>query len=152
MRTNYGLHPADDQVAAAKKWIEDSLVFDPWLPALGGGRQHGRQRERLPPNFNPQHTSKTKVARLAGKEPGSGKVHVLIKLHDGAGRAIYLDNLVTGQMRRISHPSDEVWNQYSYRKLGIEILHPSDIRATDGTGWVAHGKKEAERRGLKVEE
>jgi hypothetical protein len=108
--------------------------FDPWLTAPVGRSS----------------TSKKKVARLAGKEPDSGKVHVLIKLHDWAGRAIYIYNLVSGEMRHIPQPSEEVWEQYS--KLGVEVPHPGNIQATDVTKWVAHGKKEAERRGLKVEE
>ena len=108
--------------------------FDPWLTAPVGRSS----------------TNKKKVARLAGKEPGSGKVHVLIKLHDWSGRAIYLYNLVSGEMRHIPQPSDEVWNQYC--QLGIEIPHPGSIQATDVERWVQYGKQEAQRRSLTVEE
>ncbi len=117
------------------------MSFDPWFPdPLGRGS-----------------TSKKKVARLAGKEPESGKVHVLIKLHDWAGRAIYIYSLTMPdseaperRMRHIPQPSDEVWNQY--RQVGIEIPHPGKIQAADVTKWVNYGKQEAQRRGLKIGE
>jgi hypothetical protein len=108
--------------------------FDPWLTAPVGRSSN----------------SEKKVARLAGKEPGSGKVHVLIKLHDWAARAIYIYNLVSGEMRHISQPSDEVWDQY--RQLGIVVPHPRGIQARNVTYWVNYGQQEAKRRGLKVEE
>lgn len=108
--------------------------FDPWLDhPMGRGS-----------------TSKKKTTRLAGKEPSSGTVHVLIKLHNWAGRAIYLYNLVTGDMRHIPQPSDEMWEQYN--KLGIEIPHPSKIPADAAEKWVEIGRREAQRRGLKVAE
>jgi hypothetical protein len=111
-----------------------TMNFDPWLTApVGRGS-----------------TSKKKTARLAGKEPGSGRVHVLIKLHDWAGRAIYLYNLVNGQMRHIPQPSDEMWDQYS--RAGIEVPHPGKIQAEAVEKWVDYGRKEAQRRNLKVEE
>jgi hypothetical protein len=117
------------------------MSFDPWLTApVGRGS-----------------TSKKKVARLAGKEPESGKVHVLIKLHDWAGRAIYIYNLtmpdtvpLEQRMQHIPQPSDECWNQYG--QVGIEIPHPGKIQATDVARWVNYGKQEAHRRGLRVEE
>jgi hypothetical protein len=117
------------------------MNFDPWLTA---------PVER-------GSTSKKKIARLAGKEPQSGKVHVLIKLHDWSGRAIYIYNLTMPapaaseqRMRHIPQPSDEVWNQY--RQLGVEIPHPGKKQATDVTWWVNYGREEARRLGLKVED
>jgi hypothetical protein len=117
------------------------MTFDPWLTApVGRGS-----------------TSKKKMARLAGKDPQSGKVHVLIKFHDWSGRAIYIYNLVGpdseppgNRMRHIPQPSDEIWNQY--RQLGVEIPHPGKIQATDVTSWINYGKQEAGRLGMKVEE
>ena len=110
------------------------MTFDPWLTApVGRGS-----------------TSKKKVARLAGKEPKNGKVHVLIKLHDWSGRSIYIYNLITAEVRHIPQPSDDVWKQYA--QLGVEIPHPGGIQATDVTQWVKYGKQEAQRLGLKVQE
>jgi hypothetical protein len=117
------------------------MNFDPWLTApVGRGS-----------------TSKKKIARLAGKDPQSGKVHVLIKLHDWSGRAIYIYKLTTEdseppemRMRHIPQPSEEEWNRY--KDAGIEIPHPGKIQATDVTSWVNYGKQEAIRRGLRVEE
>jgi hypothetical protein len=117
------------------------MAFDPWTTApVGRGS-----------------TSKKKVARLAGKEPNSGKVHVLIKLHNWSGRAIYIYNLTMKdsepaerRMRLIPRPSEEVWDQYS--QLGIEVSHPGKIQASDVTEWVKNGRQEAQRRGLKVQE
>jgi hypothetical protein len=110
------------------------MTFDPWpTEQLGRGS-----------------TSKKKAARLAGKEPNSGKVHVLIKLHNWSGRAIYIYNLLTSDMRHIPQPSDDVWDQYT--QLGIEIPHPGKIQASDVTHWVKYGKQEAQKRGLKVQE
>ncbi len=119
----------------------DTISFDPWLTApVGRGS-----------------TSKKKVARLAGKDPSSRKVHVLIKLHDWSARAIYIYNLtmpdtepLDRRMRHIPQPSDECWNQY--RQLGIEIPHPGKIQATDVAKWVQYGKLEAQRRGLTIAE
>ena len=115
--------------------------FDPWVTApLGRGS-----------------TSKKKMARLAGKDPQSGKVHVLIKLHDWSARAIYVYKLVGPEtepsemrVRHIPQPSDEVWSRY--RQLGVEIPHPGKIQATDVSSWVNYGKQEAGRLGLRVEE
>jgi hypothetical protein len=170
MRTNYGVQPTPDQVAAARKWIEasaESVGRHSHEAGVGqitqvsseaGHRLTGLPgKDRVMPNTDPwltapvgrKSTSRKRVARLAGKEPGSDKVHVLIKLHDRAGRAIYVYNLVTGERRHIPHPSEEIWEQYSH--LGVEVPHPGDIQATDTTRWVAYGKQEAERRGLKVE-
>ena len=117
------------------------MAFDPWIATpVGRGS-----------------ASKKKTARLAGREPGTDKVHVLIKLHNWAGRAIFVYNLTMSdsespekRMRHISRPSDEIWNQYS--QLGIEIPHPGKIQATDVTKWVKYAKQEAKRHGLKVEE
>lgn len=117
------------------------MTFDPWLTApVGRGS-----------------TSKKKIARLAGKGAESGRVHVLIKLHDWAGRAIYIYNLAMSdteaperRMRHIPKPSEEVWTQYSH--LGIEIPNPGGIQATDVTSWVNYGRQEAQRRGLKIGE
>lgn len=114
------------------------MSFDPWLETpVGRGSASGK-----------------KMSRLAGK--GSGKVHVLIKLHDWAGRAIYIYNLAMpdtappeSRMRQIPRPSDEVWNQY--RQLGVEIPHPGKIQATDVTRWVNYGRQEARRLGLEIE-
>lgn len=110
------------------------MTFDPW-PSEPIGRGS---------------SSKKKVARLAGKEPNSGKVHVLIKLHNWSGRSIYVYNLVASEIRQIPKPSDEAWNQYS--QLGIEIPHPGKMQATDVTKWVKYGRQEAQKRGLKVQE
>jgi hypothetical protein len=118
-----------------------TLTFDPWLTApVGRGS-----------------TSKKKIARLAGKDPQSGKVHVLIKCHDWSGRAIYIYNLTMAEseppekrMRQIPQPTEEDWNRYS--QWGVQIPHPGKIQATDVTSWVNFGKQEARRLGLKVEE
>lgn len=114
------------------------MAFDPWLETpVGRGSASGK-----------------KVARLAGREPD--KVNVLIKLHDWAGRAIYIYNLVMpdseppeSRMRHIPRPSDEVWNKY--RGLGVEIPHPGGIQATNVTRWVDYGRQQARRLGLRVE-
>lgn len=117
------------------------MIFDPWLTApVGRGS-----------------TTKKKIARLAGRDPQSGKVHVLIKLHNYAGRAIYIYNLTMAdseppdnRMRQIPQPTDEDWARYS--ESGIQVPHPGKIRATDVTKWVNYGKQEARRLGLKIEE
>src|ERR1700733_9561657 len=92
--------------------------------------------------------SKKKTARLAGKEEGAKKVHVLIKLHDWASRAIYLYNLAMAdtepperRMRRIDKPSDEVWNMYS--QMGLEVPHHGGKQATDVSFWVNYGREQA---------
>jgi len=117
------------------------MTFDPWIATpVGRGS-----------------ANKKKMARLAGKESGTDKVHVLIKLHNWAGRAIYVYNLTMSdtespekRMRHIPRPSDEIWSQYS--RLGIEIPHPGKIQSTDVTKWVKYARQEAKRHGLKVEE
>ena len=117
------------------------MSFDPWSTApVGRGS-----------------TSKKKIARLAGKDAQSDKVHVLIKLHDWSGRAIYIYNLAVAEsepperrMRHIPRPTEDEWNRY--KQAGIEIPHPGKIQATDVTSWVNYGKQEAQRRGLKVGE
>jgi len=109
------------------------MNFDPWITApVGRGS-----------------ASKKKIARLAGRDPQSGKAYVLVKLHDWGGRAIYLYNLVTGEMRHIPRPSEEVWNRYWH--AGTEIIHPGKIQVTNVTAWVEYGKEEARKLGLKIE-
>jgi hypothetical protein len=95
--------------------------------------------------------SQKKIARLAGTEEGSGKVHVLIKLHDWAGRAIYLYNLLTEEeMIHIPRPTPEEWAQYS--KIGVQIIHPGGIPADNAPEWIKYGRQEAQRRGLIIAE
>jgi hypothetical protein len=89
-----------------------------------------------------------KTARLVGKEPG--KVYVLVKLHNWAGRAIYLYHLLEGKMIHIPRPSDEQWKMYASE--GVEIPHPGGIQATEADEWVRYGKKQAELLGLAVAE
>lgn len=89
-----------------------------------------------------------KTARLIGTGPG--KVHVLAKCHDWAGRAIYLYNLLTDEMIHITKPSDEEWEQY--HTAGVRISHPGGIQAGNAPAWVKYGKQETERLGLKLEE
>jgi len=110
------------------------MDFDPWVTG-----QIGRGS-----------ASKKKVARLAGKDPDSRRVHVLIKLHDWSGRAIYLYNLVNEEMRHIPRPSDEVWDQFS--TAGVEVPHPGKIQADATEKWVEFGRQEAKRLGLEVGE
>jgi hypothetical protein len=95
-------------------------------------------------------SSQKKTARLAGTEDGSGKVHVLIKLHDWAGRAIYLYNLLSEEMIHIPRPTQEEWDQYS--KIGVQIPHPGGIPAENAEDWVKYAKQEAQRRGLTIGE
>lgn len=94
------------------------------------------------------------MARLAGRQPG--QVHVLVKLHNWSGRAIYLYNLTVPEtsppedrMRHVLNPSPEIWEQYC--KVGVEIPHPGKMQAKDVNGWVSYAKREAKRLGLKVE-
>lgn len=115
--------------------------IDPWAAAPIGRRGAGRK----------------KSLRLAGKEAGSNKVHVLIKCHNFASKAIYLYNLTMpesagdARMRRIDKPSAEVWNTYS--QMGVELPeHPSGVQVTDVTFWVNYGREQAQLRGLTVAE
>jgi hypothetical protein len=96
-------------------------------------------------------SSQKKTARLAGTEEGSGKVHVLIKLHNWGGRAIYLYNLLTEkEMIHIPRPTQEEWDRYS--KIGVQILHPGGIPADDARAWINYAKQEAQRHGLTIAE
>src|SRR4051794_18892888 len=105
-------------------------------------------KEKHMPNIDPWAAApigrsgggKKKSARLAGKEEGSNKVHVLIKLHNWASKAIYLYNLTMpdsagdDRMRRIDKPSNDVWNLYS--QMGVELPdHPGGVQATDVSFW-----------------
>jgi len=110
----------------------------------------------MPSSWNPWPSARPtrsssggkKTARLVGT--ATGKVHVLVKLHDWAGRAIYLYNLLTNEMIYIPKPTQEEWDQYA--NAGTQITHPGGMPATDATAWVKYGKQEAKRLGLTVAE
>jgi Protein of unknown function (DUF2442) len=94
--------------------------------------------------------NRKKIAKLMETEEGSGKVDVLVKLHDWAGRAIYLYNLRTHDMIHIRKPTPQQWDKYS--KSGVPIPHPRSLRASDVAAWVHYRKQEAKRRGLSIAE
>lgn len=106
--------------------------FDPWAEA--GAAPRGEEAAR--------------TARLVGTEPG--KVKCLVKLHDYRGRAIYVYNLTTGEMRHIARPTDDVWANYS--QAGTPCKHLPGVQAKDVATWIKHGKSEARRLGLSIEE
>ncbi len=107
------------------------MAFDPW-PSLGPSKAR---------------TDK-KTARLVGKEPG--KVFVLVKLHNWAGRAIYLYHLLNKEMIHIARPSQQQWDTYA--SAGVEIDHPGGVQATDVEEWVRYGKEQAALLKLTVAE
>jgi hypothetical protein len=84
--------------------------------------------------------SARKMARLAGKS--SASVQVLIKLHDWAGRAIYVYDLTMpetapdkSRMRHIARPSDEVWESVSAawcRDCASEVTYRTVPRTSAG--------------------
>jgi hypothetical protein len=107
--------------------------------------------KRVPP-IQADHvtTSNRRIARLVGTTQGSGKVHLLIKLHDFFPRTIYIFNLLTGEMDQIARPSEEEWEKYS--TAGIEIPHPDHLSLNDVDEWLDHAKGQATRLGLTVAE
>jgi hypothetical protein len=101
------------------------------------------------PSLSPsQARTKKKTARLIGKE--SGKVVVLVKLHDYRRRALYVYHLPQKKMVHIAQPSPQQWNQYA--TAGVEIPHPGGIQATDVDTWCRFGQEQAENLGLTVAE
>jgi hypothetical protein len=102
-------------------------------------------------------SAKKKSLRLAGKHAGSAKVHVLIKLHNWASRAIYVYNLAMpesagdARMRRIDKPKDDIWDLFS--QMGVALPgHPGGVPATKVDFWVDYGREQARLLGLTVEE
>jgi hypothetical protein len=89
-----------------------------------------------------------KIARLVPKGKDIRTVRYLVKLHDWSGRAIYIIDLVTAELRHIPRPSDQHWNQC--KDQGTQIPHPGGIQATDVAAWVKYGKEQAARLGLDV--
>jgi hypothetical protein len=107
------------------------MAFDPW--------------PSVPPS---KARTDKKTARLVGKE--AGKVYVLVKLHNWAGRAIYLYHLLKKDMIHIARPSQQQWDKYASE--GVEIPHPGGIQATDVEEWVRYGKEQAALLNLTVAE
>lgn len=110
---------------------DEPMVFDPW--------------PSVPPS---KARTDKKTARLVGKEPG--KVYVLVKLHNWAGRAIYLYHLLKKEMVHIARPSQQQWDKYASE--GVEIPHPGSIQATDVEEWVRYAKEQAALLNLTVAE
>ena len=107
------------------------MVFEPW--------------PSVPPS---KARTDKKMARLVGKEPG--KVFVLVKLHNWAGRAIYLYHLLKKEMIHIARPTQQQWDKYTSE--GVEIPHPGGVQATKVEEWVRYGTEQAALLNLKVAE
>jgi hypothetical protein len=106
-----------------------------------------------PPPEPPSRTAggrRTKVAKLIEAEGEPGTVRLLVKLHDGRGRAIYLYDLINNEMTHVRKPGREEWEYYS--RTGIQVPHPNALRATDVRAWVDYARQEAARHGLTVGE
>ncbi len=111
------------------------MSFDPWAAATSTpGRKSAMRKKTL---------------RLAGNSPT--KVHTLIKLHDWQGKAIYVYNIVTGEMTRVDKPSSSEWTSFSSAGLAIEPP-PRDHESTDAAWWCEYGKRQATALGLVIAE
>ena len=101
------------------------------------------------PTFEPtQPRTRKKTARLIGKE--SGKVFVLVTLHDFRGRALRLYHIPSRKMRPFSRPSEKLWEQYV--AAGVEIPYASGVQANDVEAWCRHAEEQAQNLGLAVAE
>jgi hypothetical protein len=99
-----------------------------------------------------QEDEQAKRAYLVGNEPKSRKVHLLVKVHDYRGKAIYVYNLLTGgRTQEASSSTRDIDARIArYGQIGHQITHPGDIPYKANQRWVQHARTEARRLGLTV--
>lgn len=104
------------------------------------------------PMGQPVGMEEAKRAYLVGQEPKAKKVHLLVKVHDYRGKAIYLYNLRTGQLvQEANSESPDIDTRIArYRQVGHKITHPGTIPFKDARRWCDHARAEARRLGLVI--
>jgi hypothetical protein len=107
------------------------------------------------PDFNPgdfQEEERDKRAYLVGAGPKSKKVHLLVKVHDYRGKAIYVYNLVTRvRTQEANSMTRDIDARIArYGQIGHQIDHPGNIPYKDNQMWIQHALAEARRLGLTV--
>ena len=113
---------------------DKSSLLDPWdiAEAVASGTGNGRR-----------------VALLVGTAPGSPNVYLLVLLQLWQSRAVYIHHLLTGEMRHVAKPSQELID--TYLALGRRIPHPRhSIQARDKTQWLEYAKRQATLLGLNI--
>ena len=100
----------------------------------------------------PMGMEEAKRAYLVGQEPKAKRVHLLVKVHDYRGKAIYLYNLLTGQLvqEANSNTPDIDARIARYRQMGHKVTHPGTIPYKDARRWCDHARSEARRLGLVI--
>ena len=106
----------------------------------------------FPDNGQPVGMEDAKRAYLVGAEPKAKQVHLLVKVHDYRGKAIYQYNLLTGKLTQEADSSspDIDARIARYRQIGHQISHPGTIPYKDVRRWCDHAKSEARGLGLSV--
>ena len=91
-------------------------------------------------------------AYIVGEGARANPVHLLVKVHDYRGRAIYVYDLATGRCTQEadSDTPDIEARIARYREIGHPIKHPNNIPYSKAREWCAHARAEATRLGLGV--
>ena len=93
-------------------------------------------------------------AYLVGGTPKGTTVHILVKVHDWAAKAVYLYDLVTGSGPKHIAGSNEPqmvaqWMERAKRD-GHQIPHTGRMSFKKAHAWIQYAKAEAARRHLTV--